>query len=108
MIEVLLPDGSTANFPDGTAEEEIVAAIQRAFAEPRPETLEPGEWAYRRNGTAVTLNRLINRYVVYDRAGSPTGYRARLTDALDAADTLPPAAPPRRQKASPPPPAEPV
>lgn len=41
MIEVELPDGTIAEFPDGTSNDVIQGALQRQFGAPQPEPVSP-------------------------------------------------------------------
>lgn len=90
MIEILCPDGSLAQFPDGTSDDAIATALRRQFPPPRPEALQPGEWAHRANGASIMLDATMSRFIVYDAAGTPRGFRLTLDEALDFADALPP------------------
>lgn len=90
MIEIRCPDGSVAQFPEGTSDEAIATALRRQFPAPRPVSLEPGERARRGNGAVVTFNAVMGRYVVEDSQGKPCGFRSALDAALDFADSMVP------------------
>ena len=88
MIEIRCPDNSIARFPEGTTDAQIADALRRQFPEPRPTSLKPGEWAHRANGASVTQSASMGRFVVYDAAGKPCGFRSTLDAALDFADSM--------------------
>jgi hypothetical protein len=108
MIQVRLPNGGIAKFPDGTPREQIKSALMKRFPPTRPVTLAPGEKAQRANGY-VTLNPEFSRFMVYDNNGKLHGLRPTLDAALDLADSIQPPPPPRRQpKPEPAPEPEPI
>ena len=99
MTKVRLPDGSIEIFPDDMSHAVIEAILRKRFPPPRPKSLEPGERAWRGNGAEVSFSPVMQRYVVYDEAGTARGFRTSLDAAIDLADALPPLIPPRPVKA---------
>jgi hypothetical protein len=96
MIEMRLPNGDIAKFPEGTPPEQIEAELSERFPPPRPVSLAPGEKAQRAHGY-VTRNAEFSRFAVYDNAGKLCGFRQTFDAAIDFADALTAPPPPRRQ-----------
>jgi hypothetical protein len=95
MTKVRLPDGSIEIFPDDMSHAVIEAILRKRFPPPRPKSLEPGERAWRGNGAEVSFSPVMQRYVVYDAAGTARGFRTSLDAAIDLADSILPPPPPR-------------
>jgi hypothetical protein len=95
MTKVRLPDGSIEIFPDDMSHAVIEAILRKRFPPPRPKSLEPGERAWRGNGAEVTFSPVMQRYVVYDAAGTARGFRTSLDAAIDLADAILPPPQPR-------------
>jgi hypothetical protein len=102
-----LPDGSVASFPDDMSDAEIKAVLRKRFPPPPPTSLEPGERLPRKNASVV-FNEQFGRFVVYDNAGRPHGFRPTLDAAIDLADTIPPPPPSRVKPKSAPKPEKPI
>ena len=88
-------EGSLALFPPETTDETIAAALRQQYPEPRPQVLNSGEWAHRANGASINLSASMGRFVIYNAAGTPRGFRLTLDDAIDSADAMSPLPPPR-------------
>ncbi len=94
MIEVELPDGTIAEFPDGTSRDVMRTALQKRFGKPQPQqSAAPDDvrarWDAARAGTLEASPESLARHEAANAAGAEAyppgrGLMDQVTDALGA------------------------